>query len=254
MDEKNIAYEEYDINSHGKEPFKIFYRENRPDIFRTEDGIEFPILFTGDNLFQGVGVILAFLMADDRLYGFVKRSSLSHGWINGLNIWAKSLPDGKDLISLLGFMKDQGLMIQLEADGRNPLLLETILKENLIHRLLFYLRGPSRIYEQVTGMGLDEDDLFHSLSLLNISFEYQIILPVSAIIRKNGDVDYLTPEEAAESAELVEKATGSKKHPFYIKPVIRMKRFNIPELSASVFFKYRTKCRRHMLLAEIMEP
>ncbi|MCK5162831.1 MAG: hypothetical protein KAQ72_03900 [Desulfobacula sp.] len=253
MDENNIAYEEQDIKSHGKEAFKVFYRENRPKIFRGKDGVEFPILFTGEKIFQGVGVILAFLMADDRLEGLVKTGTLTHGWINGLNICAKRLPDGKDFLCLLEFLKNQGLMIQLEADGRNFLLLETILKEKLINRLVFYLRGPAHLYEKITGMALDEDELNQSLSLLNSCFEYRIILPVSAFIRKNGKADYLSPGEAAMAAELVEKATGSKKHPFFIEPVVPQDKLNIAPLPPPAFFKYRTQCRRHMVLSEIVK-
>lgn len=252
MDKKNIAYEEQDIKAWGKDAFKVFYRESRPDIFRGEEGVEFPILFTGEKIYQGVGVILAFLISDDRLDGFVKRSTLSHGWISGLNISAKTLTDGKAFLYLLGFLKDQGLMIQLETDGQNAAFLETALKEKRVHRLVFYLRGPAELYEELTGMALDEEELSYSLSLLNDSFEYRIILPVTAFIRKSGETGFLTPEEAARAAALVEKTTGSKKHPFYIEPVMPSPQLNIESLPDSAFFKYRTQCRRHMVLCDIL--
>ncbi len=251
MDTKSIAYEELDIKSQGKDAFKIFYKNNRPDIFRGKDGIEFPILFTGEKIFQGVGVIIAFLMDKDKLKGFVTRSDLSHGWISGLNLCANSMADGKEFISLLRFLKDQGLMIQLETDGRNPHLLEIILEEKLIHRLIFTLRGPAPLYKNLTGIALNEDDLIKSLSLLNPSFEYQIILPVSLINRNSKREDYLTVEEAAMAAGLVEKATKSKKHPFFIEPVVPSEKLGIDPLPSSAFFKYRTQCRRHMVLCEI---
>jgi len=252
MDTHQIAHEELDIKTNGKDAFKVFYRENRPDIFRGEEGVEFPILFAGQKIYQGVGIILASLMADDRLDGFVTRSQLSHGWISGLTLSAKPLSDGREFLCLLRFLKEAGLMIQLETDGRNSLVLETILKEKLIHDLVFRLRGPAQLYEPLTGMALSQEELVHSLSLLTDSIKYKIVLPLSALIRTTGEEGYLTPEEAAGAAAFVVSATHNKKHPFFIEPVLPAATYNIPPLPPAALFKYRTACRRHLLLCEIL--
>lgn len=251
MDEKKITYEEYDIKSEGKDKFKSFYKKNRPDIFRGKQGIEFPILYDGGKILQGVGPILAFLLTGDNLNDFVKRSDLTHGWISGLNICTKGLQDEENFLYLLQFLKQQGLMIQMEADGQNPKLLEALLKGRLIDRLIFYLRGTADFYKSVTGMSLTEEDLFQSLSLIDSSVEYKIILPVSVFYGKNGDLRFLTPEEASQAAELVKKATGSTNHPFFIAPVNPLAELSIEPLPASAFFKYRTLCRRYMVSCEI---
>lgn len=253
LEENELAFVEYDIKAAGKDRFKQFYKENRSNIFRGEEGVEFPILFTQDKIFQGVGVILAFLHAKDTLDGFVKQSDLSHGWISGFNISAKKLSSGDAFVKILRFLKHHGLMIQMETDGRNALVLGTIIKENLLSRLIFNLRGPAELYKPLTGEVLDKEELQHSLSLLNNSFEYQIILPVSPLMRSNGKAGYLSPEEAGSAAKLVETATGIKKHPFLIKPVMPSSDFDLAPLSTSVFFKYRTACRRYMVLAEIQK-
>ena len=253
MAEHQIVFEELDINTNGKDPFKEFYRKNRPDIFRGLDGIEFPILFADGRIYQGVGIALAYLMAEERLDGFVFRSDLSHGWISGINISAKPLADGKTFLSLLEFLKDNGLMIQLETDGRNPLLLETALTEKWVHRLIFNLLGPADLYTSITGFALPEDELLHSLSVLTPSIDYQIILPISLIPGKDGESRYLSPEEAARAAELVEKATGSKKHPFFIREPAGANGINIAPLQQADLFKYRTLCRRHMVLCDILK-
>lgn len=253
MEMNNIAYEELDIHTNGKEDFKLFYRENRSDIFRGPEGVEFPILYTGEKIYQGVGVALAYLMADERLDGFVTRSELSHGWISGLNVSAKAADDGNELLCLLRFIKDRGLMIQLEADGRNSALLESILKEKLVGRLFFYLRGTANLYETLTGMALPPEELSHSLSLLDASVDYQIILPVVFMTRKNGDSAWLSPEEAAGAAEFAEKATGRKKHPFFIKGLAPPESSHVSPLSQAELFKYRTLCRRYMVLCDILK-
>lgn len=143
MDEHDLAFEDYDIKADGKDRFKKFYKDNRSRIFRGEEGLEFPILFTNEKVFQGVGVIIAFLRAKGALDGFFTRSDLSLGWISGLNVSAKKISNGDAFVEILRFLKNHGLMIQMETDGRNALLLETIIKENLINRLIFNLRGAS---------------------------------------------------------------------------------------------------------------
>lgn len=252
MNDHAMVYEEHDIKTDGKDAFNLFYRKNRPDIFRGKEGIEFPILFTGEKIRQGVGEILAFLKAGDKLNAFVTRSNLSHGWISGLTLAANHKSE-EDFLEILRYLKANGLQVQLETDGHNARLLETIITENLADRLIFQLKGPAELYEAITGYPLESEELLASLLLAGKSPEYRIILPIACLIRPDGHPEYLTHEEAARAAALVEKATGSKKHPFFIKGVIPPPELEISPLPASAFFKYRTVCRPHMVLAEIMK-
>jgi len=253
MDDHGMVYEDHDIKAQDKDIFNEFYRKNRPDIFRGEEGIEFPILYTGEKIKQGVGEILAFLTAEDKLTEFIKRSDLSHGWISGLSISAKDASMGDDFIEILRYLKTHGLLIQLETDGHNALLLETIITQNLVDRLIFQLRGPAELYETITGFPLEKEELCTSLCLAGKSPEYQIILSISCISRPDGQFGYITHEEAARAAALVEQATGSKRHPFSIKGVAPPLDLNITPLPVAAFFKYRTACRPHMVLAEILK-
>jgi pyruvate formate lyase activating enzyme len=253
MEINNIAYEVLDIHTNGKEAFTLFYRENRSHIFRGPEGVEFPILSAGGKIFQGVGLALAYLMADERLDGSVTRGELSHGWISGLNVSAKTAGDGFEFLCLLRFLKDHGLMIQIEADGRNSVLLKSILKERLVQRLFFYLRGTADLYEALTGTALSPEELSYSLSLLDGSVDYQIILPIVFMARRNGGSAWLSPEEAAGAAEFAEKATGRKKHPFFIKALAPPESSHVPPLSEAELFKYRTLCRRYMVLCDILK-
>ncbi len=253
MDDHGMVYEDHNIKADGKDVFTVFYRKNRPDIFRGDEGIEFPILFTGEKIVQGVGEILSFLTAEDKLTEFIKRSDLSHGWISGLNISAKDTSMGDNFLEILRYLKTHGLLIQLETDGHNALLLEIIIKENLVDRLIFQLRGPAEMYEMISGFPLGKEELCISLSLAEKSPEYKIILPIACIKRPDGEPGYITHLEATRAAALVEQATGSKKHPFFIKEVIPPDELNMDPLPSSAFFKYRTACRPHMVLAEILK-
>ncbi len=253
MDDHAIVYKDHDIKSSGKDAFNVFYRKNRNVIYRGEEGIEFPILFTKEKIKQGVGEILAFLKADDKLNEFVTRSDLSHGWISGLNVSAKNTSMGDDFLEILRYMKTSGLMIELETDGRNARLLEIIISENLVDRLIFKLRGPAELYKIITGYPLENEELCTSLSLVDKIPEYQIILPIACIERPGEEAGFLTFEEAKQAAALVEKATGSKKHPFFIKKVNPPPEMDLAPLPSSAFFKYRTSCRPYMVLAEILK-
>lgn len=51
--------------------------------------------------------------------------------------------------------------------------------------------------------------------------------------------------------ELDIKATHNKKHKIFIQPVLPEKNLKLEPPAASVFFKYRTQCRRHMVLCEV---
>lgn len=257
LDENNISYEELNIKADGKDAFKLWYKENRPDVFRGKEGVEFPILYTGEKIFQGVGIILSFLMAGDRLDKFITQSDLSHGWISGINLSAGNIeagsPEENNFLSIIEFLSSQGLLIQLETDGRNASLLATLVNKKMIHSLIFYLRGPADLYNPLTGLPLDEEELIKSLCVLKVSENYKIILPVTAFIRENGEAGYILPEEAAAAAKLVERATANKKHPFFIEPVNPLPELNIAPLASAALFKYRTQCRRHMVLSEIIK-
>jgi glutaredoxin len=252
MDDHGISYEKKNIHARGKDLFKTFYRENRSAIFRGPEGIEFPILFTGQKVVQGVGRVLAFLQAGDLLDKWVKPSNLSHGWISGLDLSDAALLDGADFLAVVLFMKKKGLKIQLDTNGRNPHLLESLVTENGIDRLIFTLNGPGDRYAELTGLALDDADLGKSLSLINRVPAYKIILPVRPVAQTDGRTVSVTPEEAARAAALVERATGSKKHPFFIQPVPPSSKTGLPALAPAALFTYRTRCRRYMVQAEIL--
>ena len=193
------------------------------------------------------------MKAEDRLNEFVKRNDLSHGWISGLNVSANNASMGDAFLDILSYLKAHGLLVQLETDGHNAHLLEIAVKENFVDRLIFKLRGPVELYEPITGHPLKNEELCNSLSLIEKVPEYQMILPIAYFTRPDGKLDYITHEEAGMAAALVEQATGSKKHPFFIKGVIPPSELNLAPLPSSAFFKYRTACRPHMVLAEIMK-
>jgi pyruvate formate lyase activating enzyme len=254
MDERGLSYETEDALGQGKDVFKQFYRDHRSAVTRGPDGIAFPILFTGKTVVQGLGPVLAFLQAGAALDSFVTLDHSPHGWISGLDLSAWPLPDGSDFLALLRFLKQKGLNIQIDTCGRNPHILTSVITEGLCDKMVFILHGPASRYEDLTGLPLDEADLSASLSLLTSVKDYTLLLPVRPVSTSQGPGVSITPEEAAQAARLVETATGSKKHPFFIQPLAPRKDSGLAPLTPPQLFKYRTLCRRFMVMADIWKP
>jgi pyruvate formate lyase activating enzyme len=254
MDERGIDYDKSDALGQGKDAFKQFYREHRREVTRGRDGIAFPILFTGDTVVQGLGPVLAFLQAGAALDPFVTLDHAPHGWISGLDLSARPLPDGTDFLAVVRFLKQKGLNIQVDTCGRNPHIMKSVITEGLCDKMVFTLHGPASRYEDLTGLPLDEADLSASLSLLTSVKDYTLLLPVQPVSTSQGPGVSITPEEAAHAARLVEAATGSKKHPFFIQPVAPRESTGLAHLTPPQLFKYRTLCRRFMVMADIWKP
>ena len=250
MQQKNIDYDEFDIKAEGKDAFANFYRKNRKDIYRDADGVEFPVFSDGSAIRQGVSVVIGYLIAGDGLTGFIKRSALHGEWIDGFDISGGNPANGEHLLQVLAFLKQNGLKIQATTEGHNATLLEQMISRGLPDRIIMRVRGPAAIYEKLTGASIGRDELSKSITLTAKCKEYQFYTEVDTMEREDGTVGYLTPEEIAETAQLIEKATGSKKHPYQICQVEPQKA-NVEPLPAGALFKYRTAARRYMVMAEI---
>ena len=75
-----IEFEEFDFQGDGKDAFGKFYRANRKDIYRDQDGVEFPVFSDSSQIRQGVSVIIGYLVSGGKLDGFIKRSRLHGEW------------------------------------------------------------------------------------------------------------------------------------------------------------------------------
>ena len=256
MSENDIGYEEFDIKADGQEVFAEFYRTNRSSVYRGKDGVEFPILTDGDIIRQGVGAVIAYLIAGDKLTGFIGQSALHGEWINGFNISGGDSQKCEELLRVLAYLKQNNLKIQVSTDGRNAAVLETILDKKLADRVIAAIRGPARLYGPLTGAAIDASELSHTIALAVRFPEYQFYTTIAPLERKDGSLDYLTPEEIGETARQIEAVTGSKKHPYTLRTFNPQHAENdrlksIEPLPVSAMFKYRTAARRYMVMAEI---
>ena len=220
MDEKGIAYEDLDIKGNGMQTFREFYGANRSAIYRGDEGIEFPIYTDGKAIRQGVGVVIAYLVAETGLDGFIRRSDLSHGWIDGLHVSGGDIANAQGFISVLSYLKKNGLKIKLDTNGKNASVLEKILEQGLGDRIVMDVKGPASLFPKLLDDIIDATEIEKTISLVAKFTDYEFYTTITPIVRQSGDkpeISYLTPEEVGETARWIEKATGSKKHPYLLR-------------------------------------
>ena len=256
LQDNGIDYVEFDIKGEGKDAFSQFYRDNRNDIFRDKDGVEFPVFTDGKVIRQGVSVVIGYLIAGDNLKGFIGRSALHGEWLDGIDVSGGDPAHADNLIKVLQRLKKSGLKIQAVSWGGNSEVLAAVLGTGLVDRLIMDVKGPAELYSSITGSPIAEDDLAGSIKLAATAPECSFTTTIAPISRSDDTIEYLSPEEIAATAQLIEKASGSKTNPYTLCPFDPKtsddERFSSLEpLPASAFFKYRTAARRYQVMTEI---
>jgi glutaredoxin len=256
MKEKGIDYDEYDFKADGKEAFAKFYRAHRADIYRDKDGVEFPVYTDGQVIRQGVSVVIGYLIAGDGLDGFIGRSALHGEWIDGLNISGGDPSRTEELLQVMSYLKQNGLKILLTTDGHNPQVLKAVQEKNLGDQILMEVKGPADLYEPLTGKIINPDELNASIRLVAQFPDYRFYTTLAPLVEKDGAIRFITPEEIGETTKTIEAATGSKKHPYELRPFDPAQAADVQfksqgPLPSSALFKYRTAARRYMVMTEI---
>jgi glutaredoxin len=258
MQKNGIACEEHDVIGDGKERFGQFYRAHRGAIFRGRDGIEFPVLAEDAAIRQGVAVVIGYLHAGARLDGFIGRSDLSKGWVGGLHVSGGDPSATDALAAVLGFLKQNGLKLQLDTDGRNASVLKTLLEQGLGDRVIMDLKGPQTLYSAMVGAAIDAGEILRTMELVARFSEYRFETTVAPVRRPGGDpvaVSFLTPEEIEEAARWLKEATGSHKQPYLLRPFDPQTCADdsfksVERLPANALFRYRSAARKHQVLTE----
>lgn len=257
MTEKGIEFAEKDMKGEGKEEFKKFYAANRGSLTRGQDGVEFPVLTDGEEIRQGIGASLAYLRAGKGLDGFFAVGTLHKEWVDGIYPGSGNLQYAEEFIEVLKYLKKQGMKLQIETKGENSQLLSRILGEELADKLIMNVLGPAALYSELLGKPADITDIQKSIALTAQFPNYQFQTTVVPVLRQEGDVPevgFLTKEEIAETAEWIERETGSKKNPYLLR-VFKPAESKTEALKAAVpppsLFPYRTAARAYQVLTEL---
>ncbi|KJS80055.1 MAG: hypothetical protein JM58_19290 [Peptococcaceae bacterium BICA1-8] len=256
MEERGITYAERDMKAEGKEEFQSFYKANRSGIFRGPDGIEFPIITDGENIRQSIGASIAFLHSGTKLNGFFSVGTLHKEWVDGIHVSGGNPDNTEEYLAVLRYLKGNNLKLQIDTNGKNSLILQQVLRENLADMLIVNILGPQQLYSKLSEKEIDIDDVKASLGIVANFPKSKIETVIVPVIREDGTISFLTPEEIGETAKLIEEGTGSKKNHYLLKM------FNPKEAQESKFrlldplpnklvFAYRTKARTYQVFTEI---
>lgn len=258
MQNNSLSYEEFDIKAEGKDAFSKFYRDNRKEIFRDKDGVEFPVFTDGDVIRQGVSVVIGYLLAGDNLQGFIGRSELHGEWLDGIEISGGDATHTEHLLQVLAILKENGLKIQAVTSGGNSEVLGAVLEKGLVDRMIVDVKGPAALYMDLGCNAVEEDELKRSIKLATSASECSFKTTIAPVVRDGDILGYLTPEEIGATAQLIEEGSGSKKNVYTLCPfdpkTISDERFaGIEPLASSAFFKYRTAARRYQVMTELQK-
>jgi pyruvate-formate lyase-activating enzyme len=259
MQEKGLAYEEHDIGREGKELFSRFYRDHRGAISRGKEGIEFPVLSDGDSIRQGVAPVVAHLHAGARLEGFIGQSESAKGWVGGVHVSGGDPTAANDLVEILGFIKRNGLKLEVDTNGRNASVLKALLEQGVGDRAVMDLKGPPALYGELLEEEIDPAEIRETMNLVTRFKEYRFETTVAPVIRRGEapqPVGYLTPEEVEETARWLKEVTGSGKQPYFLRLFGAEKCADeqlrsAGKLPPESLFRCRAAARRHQVLTEI---
>ncbi len=118
-------------------------------------------------------------ISEDEVITYIKHRK---NWLDGIVITGGEPTIHKDLPFFLHKLKKMGYSIKLDSNGSNPLMLEIILKENLVDYIALDIKMPlhdNSLYAKIAGLPIDSmitGKILDSLFLLkksNIEVEFR---------------------------------------------------------------------------------
>jgi pyruvate-formate lyase-activating enzyme len=260
LDENGRTYQDVDALGEGRKTFSNFYRDQRNQIHRGPDGVEFPIFSEGQTVAQGLPEVLAHLIAGPALQDFFKPGSLHGRWVDGIHISGGDPAHGEEFLNVLFYLKQQRLKLQVETNGVNAPLLEQVLERGLAERVIMEVIGPLELYDSLLAQAVDPQEIKRSIARVSQCADYYFYTTIAPIIRKNDDLEpfsYITPQEIAAAALLINMAAGDNRQPyrlraFDLKTADDSRLRQCEALARNDLFKYRTMARKHQFKTELI--
>ena len=261
LEERGLTYRDYDALAEGKDAFRSFYQANRQRIYRGPDGIEFPIFYDNDVIRQGLPEVAAYLMAGSSLSGFFTTGQRHGQWIDGVDVSGGDPANGKEFLEVLAYLKNQGFKIQVDTNGVNADLLATVIEHNLADYILMEVKGALDLYSLLLPQPVEPTEIEKTIRTVSTFSQYHFFTNIAPIVRQPGDppeISYMTPEEVAQAAKLIQTATGNNRQPYrlqFIDPenAKDLQLRSCEALAQGERFKYRTQARKHQFKTEIWQ-
>jgi pyruvate formate lyase activating enzyme len=261
LNKHNLSYREHDALKQGKDAFRLFYQANREKIYRGSDGIEFPVYCDNDLIRQGLPAVIGHLMARTSVNGFFTHGQRHGQWIDGVDLSGGDPAYGEKFLDVLTYLKSQGFKIQVDTNGMNADLLTAVITQGLADCIIMEVKGALDQYSWLCQQPVDPAQIQKSILAVSKFDQSRFVTTIAPIVRQAGNspqVSYLTPEEVAEAAKLIETVTNDNRQPYWL-------RFLDPKdsddehvrlfeaLAPTERFKYRSRARQHQFKTEIWQ-
>jgi pyruvate formate lyase activating enzyme len=260
LKDRGLTYREHDALGEGQAAFRSFYQNNRQKIYRGPEGVEFPIYYDGEVIRQGLPAVVAHLVAGPALNGFFKPGKRHGQWLGGIHISDGDPIYGADLLEVLIYLKKRNFKIQIDTNGLNANLLESVLERKLADCVIMEVKGPLELYESILQQPVDPAEIEKSIALVSNCHDYRFMTTIAPIVRDETDpaqISYITFSEVAEAAKLVKQATGDNRQPYFLrlfdpKTASDERLRALDALNRNTLLKYRSKARKHQFKTEIL--
>jgi pyruvate formate lyase activating enzyme len=130
-----------------------------------------------------------------------------------------------DLIYFAEKIKERGLLVKLDTNGCEFGTLIELHESKLIDYVAMDVKGPPQIYADLIGREfLDSRDGYEkAIDIVSHFPDYEFRTTVVPVIRRNGEISFLTPEEIGETAKLIYDCTGSIEHKYFLQKFVPRK-------------------------------
>jgi pyruvate formate lyase activating enzyme len=119
-------------------------------------------------------------------------------------------------------IKEKGLAVKLDTNGSDYIVLGDLLEEKLVDYVAMDVEGPPQLYPTLVGKDfLDSRDGYEkAIAVVSRFPDYEFRTTACPVIRKDGEISFMTPKEIGETAKLIYDCTGSREHKYFIQPFV----------------------------------
>jgi pyruvate formate lyase activating enzyme len=147
------------------------------------------------------------------------------GWIDAVVLCGGEPTLQHDLIYFARKIKERGLLVKLDTNGSEFGTLMDLREENLIDYVAMDVKGPPSIYADLIGREFIDARDGYEKSIATVSHfpDYEFRTTVVPVVRRDGEISFLTPEEIGQTAKLIYDCTGVNEHKYFLQKFVPRK-------------------------------
>jgi len=167
------------------------------------------------------------LLSPEKVESFLRglETKTREGWYNGVTVCGGEPTIQSDLPYFLERLKKMGLAVKLDTNGKNFPMLGRLIKEGLVDYIAMDVKGPFRLYPAITGMEhIDfRDGFLKGLGAVGGFPNHEFRTTVCPIVREDGKITFMTPEEIGETAEEIFNNLANNNHRYFLQGFLPVK-------------------------------